>query len=151
MNRPRLGPKETELWKDFLEEHGHLYTEYEYDIRLVPVGDTLTKARGKYRTNWEALTCPRVDAVGRDLSQHTVLFEVRPSADSDALLRLLGYAHVLQRLEKLPGAHRLAIVCREMNPVTRALCGACSVTVFSVSPSVRDRSLANQGKLLPAA
>ncbi len=151
MNRPRLGPKEKALWNDFLALHGSSYTDLEYDIRVVPVADALTTARGPYRGNWEQLTCPRVDAMARDLSKHTILFEVRPSADADALLRLLGYAHVLRKLEKLGGGHKLAIVCREMNPIIRTLCEYCDVTIFTVPPSVQSIDTLDQGKLpLPA-
>ena len=151
MNRPRLGPKEASLWDDFLALHGFRYTDYDYDVRVEPAVDALTISRGPYRRNWNALTCPRIDAMAKDLSKHTVLFEVRPSADADALLRLLGYAHMLQRLEKLPEGHKLAIVCRSMNDVTRVLCEYSDVHIFTVPPSVPPRDTMNQGKLpLPA-
>lgn len=147
MNRPRLGPKEGELWKDFLQSKGHLFTDYQYDIRVIPVSSSLAVERGEYRHNWDQLTCPRVDVVAKDSHQRTALIEVRPQADADAVLRLIGYKELLKTLGKLPGAHTLVVVCRSITPVTQNLCDAYGVKVFAVSPSVRDLSLKNQGKL----
>ncbi|GAI31832.1 unnamed protein product [marine sediment metagenome] len=145
MSELRVEPEQQPLWDDFLEKYGTAYHDYQYDVQLAPLRDTLSVAQGRYRQKWEALTCPRVDAIATDLYQTTFVFEVRPSADSGALLRLLGYGYLLQRLEKLPKMHNLAIVCREIKPVTQALCETCNVRVYTVPPGVRGRDLTSPG------
>jgi len=148
MKRPRLGPKEAPLWAEFLSSTGILFTDYEYDFRVIPIADKLTASKGEYQYDWEQLTCPRIDAIARGAQGKLTLFEVRPNADADPVLRLIGYRELLKTLGIFTEPMNLAVVCRQMTPVTRNLCKAYGIEVFQIKSPVSDRSLANQGVLL---
>jgi hypothetical protein len=147
MKRPRLGPKELPLWADFLATTGLLFTDYEYDFRVIPVAGRITTAKGPYQYDWDNLTCPRIDAMARSGRGKLTLFEVRPDADADPVLRLIGYRELLLTLRIFTEPMDLAVVCRSMTPVTKNLCDAYGITVYQISSTVSDLSLVNQGVL----
>ena len=130
MNRPRLGPKEAELWRDFLVIYGDIFTNFEYDFRVIPVGKSLSITKEPYKHDWDNLTCPRIDVIGRNEHDKLTLFEVRPDADADPVLRLIGYRELLKALKIFREDMDLVVVCRSMTPVTENLCWACGITVY---------------------
>ena len=130
MKRPRLGPKEAELWRDFLAIYGGLFTNFEYDFRVIPVNGALTITKEPYQHDWDNLTCPRIDAIGRNEHDKLTLFEVRPKADADPVLRLIGYRELLEALRIFREPMDLVVVCRQMTPVTENLCRVCDITVY---------------------
>ena len=130
MKRPRLGPKEAELWRAFILSKGYLFANYEYDFRVIPVDDTLIITKGPYEHDWDNLTCPRIDVIARNLQDKLTLFEVRPDADADPVLRLIGYRELLKALKIFTEPMDLVVVCRQMTPVTENLCRVCDITVY---------------------
>ena len=128
--RPRLGPKETILWNDFLPTAINIYSNFQYDVKVKPDASQGFPAIHEYVKNWTDLNCPRIDVYATNKENKPVIFEVRPHADFTAIASVITYYTLLQATGQLKSRAELCIVCRNISDVNIALAKSKGIIIY---------------------
>jgi len=132
--RPRLGPKELDLWNDFIDSEFDIFSDYKFDILVIPESIAYKiKAEGdQYDKDWNFITSPRIDVVARDMIGNRVIFEVRPEADFTALASVLAYSEFMKVTGQIVLQPTLIVLCRTITNNTRHLAQLKGIKVIKM-------------------
>jgi hypothetical protein len=128
---PHMLPGDVELWNRFLDEHGHEYVGFRYDVHVGGAIERESKWTDKVHQMASWLVSKRIDAVGYRPGV-TVIFEVKPEAGVTAVGQLVTYRMLF--LEKYPvaGEVQCALVCSNILPDERRVLVTQGFGVFVV-------------------
>ncbi|SRR5712692_300512 len=130
---PGLHPAEVPILRAWLALHEKEYERFNFNVRVGggdDLGPTYTDAQ---RAQWRANTQKRIDAVGYNGTQPTII-EVKDRAGSSALGELLLYAHLFAQQFGGLAAPRLVLVTNLLQPDMASALAASRITVAIVAP-----------------
>ena len=130
--RPRLGPKESRLWEEFLEKYKGDYKNYVYDLRVEPKAMEFTGEGEPILRNWSKLNAPRVDVCACSPDDHPVIFEVKPEADFLAIAQVIAYKELMKAFSRVLDTVLMVIVCRTISDVNEALCKKYGIRIYKL-------------------
>ncbi len=130
---PGLHPAEVPILRAWLKLHEKEYDRFDFNVRVGggdDLGPTYTDAE---RAQWKANTQKRIDAVGFNGTQPTIV-EVKDRAGSSALGELLLYAHLFAQQFGGLAAPKLVLVTNLLQPDMASALQASGIGVDLVKP-----------------
>jgi hypothetical protein len=112
---PHLLDPDIDLWEEFLAKFGHLYTNFDYDVRVGEGRDPGPVVADKYRKMGIDLSKRRIDAVGFTNNSIDII-EITLYADLKALGQLLTYPDLYRTTFNSTYKPEPVLVCREIAP-----------------------------------
>lgn len=112
---PHMYGPESELWTEFLKEHGEEYYKFVYDLHVGKLWPELDKMPEPWRKGAEAIYLKRIDAVGYQPRKITI-FEVKPHAGLGALGQIIGYVTMYEEQYEPKEELAAAIITRLVDP-----------------------------------
>lgn len=126
---PRMSPRDTIIWRKFLQAHQSNYNRFDYDFPVGPGEDPGAIVEEKFRKDFIDLTRKRIDAVGYNGNAVT-LFEVKPRAGTQALGQLLTYGKLFTAEYSQFSPVTLAVVCEFINTDERAIYQGYNINIY---------------------
>ena len=92
---PHLLPDDIELWERFLDAKPHMFSTYDYDVRVGLGRDPGATSPENIRSMSIDLSQRRIDAIGYTDS-HLTIIEITLSAGLRAIGQLIAYPHLFK-------------------------------------------------------
>lgn len=112
---PHMGPKDYEIWDDFLESFPDRFDRYGYDVRVGQgeiAPEDVVSVKDRMRRE---LTRKRIDVVAWRNDVPTVI-EVKPYCTTSTLGQVLAYRWLYRVEFDLPQLPSGAVACRRVDP-----------------------------------
>ena len=138
--RPRLGPKESRLWDDWLEIYGGDYRNYIYDIRVEPRALEFTKEGEPILRQWQKVGAPRIDVCACSHAGQPVIVEVKPVANFDTVAQVIAYKELMATLGRVPGKVEMVIICRTISTINEQLCTKYGIKIYKLKDKAEPDS-----------
>lgn len=110
---PHLLPQDINVWEQFLAEHGHKYSQFDYDVRVGRGRDPGARHDPNIRRMAVNLSMRRIDAVGHRPGFFDII-EITTVAGIHAIGQMQVYPLLFAQTFKPLKPLRSLLVCREL-------------------------------------
>jgi hypothetical protein len=130
--KKHLGSTEQEVFERFKKTYPGVIKDIKFDFRLIPDKEIIPTELSKYTSDWNNITCPRIDIIGTNLHGNTTIIEIRPAADWTAISAAIAYRELFKTVFNYSGPIDLGIICESMSSTNKAICRLFKVQIFIV-------------------
>ncbi len=112
---PHLLGEDIPIWSRFIDRHPDKFQTADYDIHVGTGSDPEPYEEEKYSRQWNNLTKKRIDVIGWNNQQPTII-EVKKRVTLSTLGQVLGYRILFKKERPDIPSPALLIICESIGP-----------------------------------